>query len=487
MNRRTFIQAAGATGVGLTGPLSSTDTDRPLTALLRLLEDSARERLPRELVQRIRGGLRYEELLAALSWAAVRNVQPYPDVGYKYHSVMVLRSINATTQHLSSIEQWLPIIWAADYFKSAQAQERASSAWRLPRRLATPVGDARRARRALIAALENWDRDAADAAIVNYAPVASMDDIFSLLFAYGARDLREIGHKAIAVANAHILFSRLGSTQSQALLRSTVAALQNSDAGPNPARHDLEPDRPWRQNQKRLREIPALWQQGRNDPAARAELRSALYQVSEEEAGSVIVTMLQQGISPDAVWQVLFDTAAEFVMAQPSILSVHAQTTANALHYAYRVCGAAETQKLVMLQCAAFIAMFRRITGAGASDFDLEALQPLPLHGPSADSIDELYADVSAGRRLQAAGKALGYLDSGGDPEALIARTRHHFVYYADEPHDYKFPEAVFENCAQLSDTEWRRRFLSAGMAHFKAPAEQPGPIVQETLDLLRV
>ena len=486
MNRRTFIQTAGATGVGLTGQLGFTATDQPVTALLKLLEDSVREHLPRELVQRIRAGLRYEELFAALSWATVRNVQPYPDVGYKYHSVMVLRSINETTQHLSSGEQWLPIVWAADYFKSAQAQERASSAWRLPTRLATAAGGAPAARRVLIAALEHWDRDAADAAIVSYAQAAPMDEIFSLLFAYGARDLREIGHKAIAVANAHSLVALLDSSQSEVVLRSTVAALQNSDAGPNPASHDLEPDRPWRKNEPRLREIPAGWKQGRSDPAARAELRLELYRVSEEEAGAVIITMLRQGISPDSIWQVLFDTAAELVMAQPSILSVHAQTTANALHYAYRVCGSGQTQQLLMLQCAAFIAQFRQFTGASASDFNLEALQPLSPHHAGVDAIDEIYADGSAGRRLQAAGKALGYLQSGADPELLIARTRHHFVYHADEPHDYKFPEAVFENYAQLADIAWRRRFLSAGMAHFKAPAQHPGPIVQETLELLQ-
>jgi hypothetical protein len=485
MNRRTFIQAAGATGVDLTGQIGLTDMDRPVRALLKLLEDSVREHLPRELVQRIRTGLRYQELFAALSWAAVRNVQPYPDVGYKYHSVMVLRSINTTTQHLSSGDQWLPIVWAADYFKSAQAQEQASSAWRLSARSATSVGGAQAARDMLILALDKWDRDAADAAIVNYAKAAPTEEIFSQLFAYGARDLREIGHKAIAVANAHSSVTLLGSTQSEALLRSTVAALQNSDAGPNPASHDLQPDRPWRLNQKRMREIPAIWKQGRNDPAARSELRSALYQVSEEEAGAVIVTMLRQGISPDSIWQVLFDTAAELVMAQPSILSVHAQTTANALHYGYRVCRSEQTQQLMMLQCAAFIALFRQFTQASASDFNLEALQPLPLKRPGVDAVDEVNAEVSAGRRLQAAGKALGYLQSGGDPEALIAEIRHRFVYHADEPHDYKFPEAVFDNYAHLSDAAWRRRFLSAGMAYFKAPAQHPAPVVQETLELL--
>jgi hypothetical protein len=486
MNRRTFIQAAGATGVGLTGELRSTDTDAPGVALLKLLEDSTREHLPRELVQRIRGGLHYEELLAGLTWAAVRNVQPYPVVGYKYHSVMVLRSIDAMTQHLSSPERWLPIIWAADYFKSAQAEERAASAWRQAQRSATAVEGEAAARGQLIAALDHWDREAADAALINYAAAAPTDAIFSLLFAYGARDLRDIGHKAIAVANAHSLALRLGKPQSEALLRSTVAALQNSDQDPNPADHALEPDRPWRLNQARLREIPVAWKQGRHDAGARAELRSALYRVSPDEAGGVIVSMLRAGISPDALWQVLFNTPAEFVMAQPGILTVHAQTTANALHYAYRSCGDPQTQQLMLLQCAALIAMFRRFTAVSASDFALEALQPLPLHASSDEAIDEIYADVSAGHRLRAAGKSVGYLEGGGDPESLIARIRHQVVYYADEPHDYKFPEAVFDSYAQFPDAAWRRRFLSAGMAYYKAPAQHPRPLIQGTLEMLR-
>jgi hypothetical protein len=131
MNRRKFIQAAGVTGAGLTSRLGQANTDQTSTALLKLLEDSPREHLPRALARRIQSGLRYEELLATLFWAAARNVQPYPVVGFKYHSVMVMRAINISTQQgsskASSAERWLPIIWAADYFKDAQAQEQARS------------------------------------------------------------------------------------------------------------------------------------------------------------------------------------------------------------------------------------------------------------------------------------------------------------------------------------------------------------------------
>jgi hypothetical protein len=486
MNRRTLVFGAGAAGLALITRPGFTDTDASVTALLKLLEDSPRQNLPHELARRIRAGLRYEELLAALSLAAVRNVQPYPDVGFKYHAVLVLRSIHSTTEHLSTRDQWLPIAWAADYFKATQAQERATSGWHLPTRPATAVSSAPAARRALITALDNWDRDPADAAIVNYAQVARPDEIFGLLFPYGARDLRDIGHKAIAVSNAHSLIALLGSAHAEPILRSTVAALQNSEGDPNPASRELRPDIPWRRNQKRLREIPPSWRQGRNDPGARVELRAALYRVSEEDAGTIVVEMLQRGISPDAIWQVLFDTAAELFMHLPSVVSLHAQTTANALHYAFRVCGNEQTQQLMLLQCAAFVVMFRELTGTTRTDFSLEALQPLPLEGPSVDAIDEVFSDVSAGRRLQAAGKALGCLQGGGDGEALIARARHNCVYNADEPHDYKFSEAVFDNYAHLSDASWRSRFLSANLVHLKARAARPSPVVAEMLELLQ-
>ena len=380
----------------------------------------------------------------------------------------------------------MPIAWAADYFKDTQAQERDTDGWRLPTRAAAPVGSVQAARQALIVALENWDRDAADAAIVNYAQAARPDEIFSLLFPYGARDLRAIGHKAITVSNAHYIIGLLGSAQAEPILRSTVAALQNSDAGPNPATHDLPPDQPWRQNLKRLHEIPQSWKQGRNDPGARAELHAALYRVSEQESGAVVIELLRQGISPDAIWQVLFDTAAELLMHQPGTVPLHAQTTANALYYAYRVCSDQQTQQLTLLQCAAFIAMFRKLVGTTQPGPSLEALQPLPLDSSAVDAIEEVFADVAADRRLQAARKTLGFLQSGGDAEAFIAKARHHLVYNADEAHDYKFSEAVFDSYAHLSNSAWQCHFLSAGMAYFKAPAKRPGPVVEQMLDRLK-
>lgn len=87
---------------------------------------------------------------------------------------------------------------------------------------------------------------------------------------------------------------------------------------------------------------------------------------------------------------------------------------------------------------------------------------------------------------MQAAGKTLNYLRSGGDADALIATARHHLIYNAEEPHDYNFSEAVFDNYSHLVDSGWRSRFLSAGMVYFRGPAKRPSPIVSEMIQLLR-
>jgi hypothetical protein len=487
MNRRTFVHTAGAAGLGLIGPLGLADTGGSVAMLVNLLEESPRERVPGELVRMIRAGLRYEDLLAALFLAATRNVQPYPDVGFKYHSVMMLRSVHSTQQHLPPAERWLPIIWAADYFKDTQAQEQASSGWHMSTRAAAPGANPEVARQSLAAALDRWDHEAADAAIVDYARSAPPADIFSLLFSYGARDLRDIGHKAIAVSNAHSLMTVFGGGAApEPILRSTVAALLNSEGDPDPASQDLAPDRPWRRNRERLHQIPPSWKQGRDDPGARRELRAALYRVSAEEAGRVVVDMLRQGLFPEAIWQVLFDTAAELLVHQPGIVPLHAQTTANALHYVYRVCDQEQTQQLTLLQCAAFIAMFREMTHTMETNVNLQKLEPLPLERKAEDPLEEIFSDLSAGHRLEAARKSLGYLRSGGDPGKLSAAARQHLVYGAEEAHDYKFTEAVFDNYAQFPDPAWRSRYLSAGMAYFKAPSRHPVPIVAETLKLFQ-
>ena len=61
--------------------------------IAQLLIDTPHRSLLSTLIGRIRMGMRPPELLGGLAIAACREVSPYPHVGFRYHAVMMLRSV----------------------------------------------------------------------------------------------------------------------------------------------------------------------------------------------------------------------------------------------------------------------------------------------------------------------------------------------------------------------------------------------------------
>ncbi len=133
-DRRHFLQtgaAAGALGLFAKVPAvsaeeSKVDTEfvsfRPeIEPLVRLLEETSRERVLEEVGARIMKGTTYREVLSALLLAGVRNIQPRP-VGFKFHAVLVVNSAHLAAQNSPDPDPWLPMFWVLDPFKSSQAR-----------------------------------------------------------------------------------------------------------------------------------------------------------------------------------------------------------------------------------------------------------------------------------------------------------------------------------------------------------------------------
>src|SRR6187551_3530295 len=99
--------------------------------LVRLIEKTPRNRLLEEVADRIHKGLSYRELMAALLLAGVKNVEPRPSVGFKFHAVLVVNSAHQAALAGPDRERWLPIFWAIDNFKSAQARNQQEGGWRM--------------------------------------------------------------------------------------------------------------------------------------------------------------------------------------------------------------------------------------------------------------------------------------------------------------------------------------------------------------------
>ena len=146
-----FLRATGsAAAVSLSGRLGLAQTLPEVGALHRLVEETPHERVAAELAGLIRDGLDHRRALTALAVATSRRVQPFPDVGFKYHTVLALQSVHLTALNLPDKERWLPVFWALDYFKRAQEAERRQSGWTMGPQPDPVAGTVEAARKSLI-------------------------------------------------------------------------------------------------------------------------------------------------------------------------------------------------------------------------------------------------------------------------------------------------------------------------------------------------
>ena len=487
MKRRAFLGlSAGA--VGALGDLSfisrlgmvraeETKLDSKMVALhpeieplVRFLERTPRDRVLEELAGKIRRGLSYREVLAALLLAGVRNIQPRP-VGFKFHAVLVVNSAHLASLASPDSDRWLPILWAVDQFKSSQAADVREGDWTLAPVDEKSVPPGHKARQALIEALDNWDEAAADAAIVGLVRTAGADEIFEILARYGARDFREIGHKEIYVANSFRTLEAIGWQHAEPVLRSLVYAILDRDgAKDNPAKADFSADRPYRHNSKQVTEIKSGWLDGKESSEATAEMLEALRYASAKEASTRAIELLNRGVAPRSLFDAFFDFSGELMMRAPGILSLHATTFTNALHYNWQHCRDEETRKLLVLQNASFLPLFRGERKAGVR---IDELQP----AAESVTIDEIFAEFSKNRE-NASRKILRYLQDEKDTAAFALAARRLIFLKGTNSHDYKYSSAVLEDY-QAMTPRWRDRFLAATSFYFKGSADPDNQLVQ--------
>src|ERR1051326_8366827 len=412
MKRRSFLKTAASAGAlaGL-GDLDFLSQLRPVSAaeaaleprmvqrhpeieaLVRLLEKTPRDHLLEEVGLRIRRGLTYREVVAALLLAGVRNIQPRP-VGFKFHAVLVVNSAHLASLSSPDSDRWLPIFWALDQFKSSQAANEREGDWTMGPGAEASVPPSHKAKAAFIQAMDNWDEAAADAAVVGLARTAGAHELFEIFCRYGARDFRDIGHKAIYVANSFRALNAIGWHHAEPVLRSLAyALLDRSGAKENPAKADLPADRPFRRNLESVKKIRAGWLDGKLSPESTAELLEVTRHGSDADASEKAVELLNRGVAPQSIFDALCQRAGELLMRVPGILSLHATTCTNALHYAWQHCQDDETRRLLLLQNAAYLPLYR---GNNKNEgVRIDELEPVSLKSAGPAAVEEIFAQIS--------------------------------------------------------------------------------------------
>jgi len=502
LTRRRFLETSAAVGGALVGlgdfsflsrlpRVSAADAqldpnlvrfDPALEPIVRLLEETPRDRLLEEVAFKIHRGLSYREVLAALLLAGVRNVQPRP-VGFKFHAVLVVNSAHLASISSPESDRWLPIFWALDYFKDSQARNVREGNWHLGPVDEAAIPPAHKARAAFIEAMNNWDEAAADVAVAGLARSAKPNEIFETFCPFGARDFREIGHKAIYVANSWRTLQHIGWHNAEPVLRSLAYALLDHE-GENPSKRDATPDQPWKRNQELARKIRADWQPGKSDDAAANELLQVLRRGSDAEASDKVVELLNRGISAQSIWDGLFDGACEMLMQDPGIRTLHAVTSTNALHFAFKTSANDETRRRLVLQNAAFLPLFRGAPDGRKKALFIDQLEPVKLKSSGSEAVTEIFAEVSRDRAT-AARKVLAYLKDHPDPKEFIDAARRLIFLKGDNAHDYKFSAAVLEDYAHISPA-WRDRYLAASVFNLHGSGDKDNGLVKRTREALK-
>jgi hypothetical protein len=461
-------------------PAKKVQLSKDIEPLVRLIEDTPRNKVLEAVAGRLHHGLSYQELLSALLLAGVRSIKPRP-VGFKFHAVLVVNSAHLASLAAPDKDRWLPLFWALDNFKDSQAQnKRESAGWVMPPVEEGKLPAAAHAKKSFREAMDDWNEEAADRAIVSLVRSVGATEVVEEFWRYGARDFRDIGHKAIFVANSWRTLQTIGWRHAEPVMRSLAFALLQHEGG-NPAKRDADPDRPWRENLKRAAKIHKGWQQGKVTPQAAADLLATLRTASVSDGCEKIVELLNKGVDPRSVWDGVFLAAGELLIRKPGIIGVHCVTSVNALYFAFQNTGNDETRRMMLLQAPAFLTMFRQRLVRETDfrkDLRIDALEKAEVKTSGPELIEEIFADVGRDS-IAAARKTLTLLNSK-DPEvlALMTAARRLIFNKGTNAHDYKFSSAALEDYYHTTPA-WRARYMAANTAWLRGSKAPDNTLIE--------
>jgi hypothetical protein len=475
LGRLPAVTAAEAQGTA-----GKVQFDPSIEPLVSLIEQTDRSKLLERVAGEIHAGRSYRDIVTALQLAGVRNVKPRPEVGFKFHAVLVVNSAMLASLSGPDEHRWLPIFWALDYFKEAQADQRRKEAWVMQAVNDSNMPTADQAAKAFTNAMDSWDEMAADAAVVALARSGRARYAYELFYRYAARDFRSIGHKAIFVANSQRALETIGWEHAEPIMRSLAFALLMHE-GDNPADRDAPADRDWRNNIHRARKLRDDWLGGEMKSSATVEFLEMFRRRSSDEMSEAVVEALNHGVSPQSIWDAVFLAAGELLMRQPAIVPLHAVTTSNALHYLWRSSVNDFWRGMLLLQAAAYIPFFREAAGGRGklADLKIDTISSESPKATGAEAVGEIFADVSSDPK-SAARKTLGWLASHGQPGPLIDAARVLVFLKGNDAHDYKFSSAVLEDWQHISP-EFRDRYLASSMFKLCGSGDRDNPLVERT------
>ncbi len=356
-SRRRFLQntALGATlgssDLTVFFPLSAAAAQEPqvtpdlvryssdIEPVVRLIEATPIERCPEMLVEQLHGGMSYRRFLAALFLAALRGPST---IG---HSVFVIHSAHQLSLDAPVAERLLPLFWSLNNYKYWHNWHANNPVHLVPFKGILPSEE--KAEAEFHVGLDQMDYAKAESALICLMRSQGIHRVMELLWAYGAKDCVDIGHNAIALSSVWRALPTIGWQHAEPILRWVLERLI------------CQGDTTYRPNRERvaqaLHTLPGGWAANRSDPRLTRALLALMRDLKVEEASTLVVAQLSTERSyAGAVWDAIHLHAGEVMMRKADDgHSLHANTAANALHYAFSMSGDPAHRLLILLQAIA--------------------------------------------------------------------------------------------------------------------------------------
>lgn len=463
-------------------------TFRPeIEPLVRLIERTPREKCAEVFAQQLRSGVAYRQLMAALFLAGVRNVNPRPP-GFALHCVFVIHAAHLLSQEAPADVRMLPLFYALDNFKGAVETDAKKPVDYVMRVLNDKLPPPDRAKAELDAAMDTWEPERAERAAVTLARYHGHGEVFEWMWRYGARDYRNIGHKAIFVANASRTLQSIGWQHAEPVLRSLVLGLL--DFGKEQALNGYAwEDQCYHANVRRAREtsrkLKAGWSDSVADRSATLGVLDAIRAGDPDKASAEVARRLSEGkLTAGSAWDAVHLASAELRMRSMGgavIGGIHAVSSANALRYAFLSAQDTETRLLMLLQGVGWMGQFWHWT-LGTPDrmraFRIDALEP------EEGSVEETLASVPS-KLDTAASRALKLARDPASRAALLAAATRVTVSKANEVHYFKYLAALIEDIPLMS-AEWQPHMTAATVYYLKGAGEPDAPPMKRAREALQ-
>lgn len=510
--RRQFLQSALGTaclaGVPSLGGLRAFAEEAPpdkvrfgpdLEPIVRLIEETPRERCVEVFVDQLRRGLPYRRLLAASFFASVRKK-------HSHHEVYKIHSIHQVSLDVRPEERLLPLFWGINGFK----QRQEDFPWEPLTVLTGTLPKPEKAAEEFASAMEQADRERAELAVVAMARGQGARQTMEQLWLYGCRNGGAGGHGAISIANSFRALEVIGWQEAEPALRTVVQDLfqlgyVKGDAFllPNTARTD-----------QILGKLPAGWSGNQGDRAATRELFTLIRGGKVEEPCELTAKQLQSGVASQAIWDAVHLATAELMVRHRdgwglASRPLHSNTSTNAMHFAFRTVDVPRTKLLVLLQAVAWAASKTSgdLQGGGLREMSILELAGAKIPASSENAVAEIFAqlptrvykwepkgepkaNLTYGKREdadEACRKVFALTSQRPEAVPLLVETAHSWLCRkaSNDTHEYKFLAAILEDATQVSP-EWQPHLLAASVHYFHGNQTPDNPVIEQAREALR-